>query len=102
MSDTPTAQSLYDELDTVFNRHNELMRLRPDMVVALCINMADSLADKQNVSLHVEEISDGKWVVECGDNDAGAFLGFERDRDTGEILPSDMPDDMQYTDEVDP
>lgn len=93
-------ESFFDELDTVFVRHNALIRERPDMAVALLINMADGLRDKFGVTADVEELEPGKVMVtvRARGDESGAFLGFKRDPDTGEIKEDNLTDEMEYVD----
>lgn len=91
MPDIGDAKTFQAELDQVFRRHNELVVNRPEVAVALLINMADTLRDKFNCDVEVEEVADGKWLVTVDGDEVGALLGFERDQETGDVIPSDLP-----------
>jgi len=93
-----SVESFYEEIDVVFKRHNELIAADPAMAAALMVNLADILADLWNVEFDVEQLDEGKWVVHCDEGTAG-FLGFERDQRTDDIVPGDLPDNVEYVDE---
>jgi len=101
-SNDDRVEQFYEEMDDVFRRHHRLIRGRPDMVVALLINMADGVRSEFGAAIEVEEL-DGDptktmvTVKERG-NEAAGFLGFPRDPETGDIAEDALTDGMEYVD----
>lgn len=95
-------EQFYDELDDVFVRHKHLIRERPDMIVALLINMADGFRSEFGVTVNVEPLDDDptKTMVTASSqgNEAAGFLGFPRDPETGDIPEDALTDSMEYVD----
>lgn len=75
--DEPTPDTLRQELETVFHRHNDLFRddvLGP-YAVAVALHQTDEMRAKLNIELEFVHETDGLAGFDLGDGAAGALLG---------------------------